>query len=176
MNGEGANALSLQTLARTLKVKPPSLYNHIGGLPELQRELARVNAANMAATFADAAIGKSGAAAVRSVASAYREYIHANPGLYTGSLRASGNAAIPDTELEAIEDRVVRIVLTILEPYGLADEAALHAVRGLRSLVHGFAGLEIAGGFGLPLDCDHSFARLLDVFVDGLENGRFREP
>ena len=37
------------------------------------------------------------------------------------------------------------------------------------SLVHGFATLEIAGGFGLPLDCDESFRRLVDMFIRGLQ-------
>ncbi len=44
----------------------------------------------------------------------------------------------------------------------------LHAVRGLRSIVPGFVTLEGAGGFGLPLDLDESFRRLVAAFVKGL--------
>jgi hypothetical protein len=44
----------------------------------------------------------------------------------------------------------------------------LHAVRGLRSLVHGFATLEVAGGFGMPLDIDESFRRLVELLISGL--------
>ena len=48
-------------------------------------------------------------------------------------------------------------------------EDGLHAVRGLRSVVHGFASLEVAGGFGLPLDLDESFRRLVEMFIGGLQ-------
>jgi hypothetical protein len=51
----------------------------------------------------------------------------------------------------------------------LEEDEAIHALRGLRSLVHGFATLEISGGFGIPLDLDESFSRLVDLFITGLE-------
>jgi len=44
----------------------------------------------------------------------------------------------------------------------------LHALRGLRSAVHGFATLEAVGGFGIPLSIDESFAWLVECFVGGL--------
>ncbi len=120
----------------------------------------------------DAALAKSGPAAVAAVAEAYRGYIKQHPGLYMASLRASGNQAQTGTpvdgELAAAEERVVRIVLAVLASFGLEGEDAVHAVRGLRSVVHGFATLEIAGGFGLPLDCDESFRRLMAMLVAGL--------
>jgi hypothetical protein len=56
----------------------------------------------------------------------------------------------------------------VLEPYRLGEDAAIHAVRGLRSIVHGFATLELAGGFGLALDRDESFLLLLRAYVAGL--------
>jgi hypothetical protein len=43
--------------------------------------------------------------------------------------------------------------------------------RGLRSVAHGFATLEVARGFGIPLDLDESFDRLLRAFVAGLRKG-----
>lgn len=61
------------------------------------------------------------------------------------------------------------MVLDALSGYGLRGDDALHAVRGLRSVIHGFAALESAGGFGLALDPDESFRRLVTAFVDGLK-------
>ena len=52
--------------------------------------------------------------------------------------------------------------------YGLRDEMALHMVRGFRSLVHGFVSLEVAGGFGLPLDLDKSFRLLIQGYIQML--------
>ncbi len=73
-----------------------------------------------------------------------------------------------DTELIVAEQEVVDIVLAVLTPYGLQGDDAIHAVRALRSVAHGFATLEAAGGFGLSLDTDESFRRLIDMFIAGL--------
>ncbi len=169
LNAGGPETLSLTSLAEHLGVQPPSLYNHINGLPGLQRQLAVLNATNLGERITRAAVGRSGAQALESIASAYRAYILENLGLYTTSLRASRNSPQPHPELEAAEGRVVQVVLAVVETFGLAGEDAIHAVRGLRSLVHGFATLEAAGGFGLPLDCDESFRRLIRIFIRGLE-------
>jgi hypothetical protein len=53
-------------------------------------------------------------------------------------------------------------VLAVLASYGLRGEDALHAARGLRSVAH---------GFGIHLDLDESFDRLLRAFVAGLRKG-----
>ena len=169
IDAEGVEALSLSRLATQLGIRTPSLYNHIDGLPGLQLALARRNAAVLAERLGNAAIGKSGGEAVRSVAQAFRDYIKSAPGVYTVATRRLPGQTQADTTLEQAESRVVEIVLAVVSSYGLEGEEALHAVRGLRSLVHGFATLETAGGFGLPLDLDESFRRLVDVFIAGLE-------
>jgi AcrR family transcriptional regulator len=170
INAEGLEALSLGRLAAQLGVQTPSLYNHIDGLPGLQRELALLNARALGDCLGNAAIGKSGAQALVALAQAYRTYIHDKPGVYLSGLRASLNQPVPDVELEQVEERLVNVVLVVMASLGLEGEDALHAVRGLRSVVHGFATLELAGGFGLPLDCDESFRRLLEMLVRGLQN------
>jgi AcrR family transcriptional regulator len=189
LDDEGPNALSLKALSDRLGVQTPSLYNHVDGMPGLLRELSLRNALDLGTCLGDAAMGRSGAPALEAVAQAYRSYIKQHPGLYMASLRASGaqmsdSTPLPGTELPgtelldnglpypalaAAEERVVRVVMAVLASFGLEGDDALHAVRGLRSLVHGFASLEIAGGFGLALDCDESFRRLLAMFIRGLE-------
>ena len=170
INTEGVEALSLSRLAKHLGVQTPSLYNHIDGMPGLQRELALRNVRALGERLGDAAVGKSGPQALKAVAQAYREYIKESPGVYMASLRASGAQETVDAELQSAEERVVRVVMAVVASFGLQSEDGLHAVRGLRSLVHGFATLEIDGGFGLPLSCDESFSRLLEVFIRGLES------
>lgn len=172
LDTEEPAALSLGRLAERLGVQTPSLYNHIAGLPDLLRRLALRNAQDLAACLRDAAIGRAGADALIAIGGAYRGYIKQHPGLYMASLRASGAQPTPDAELAAAEDRVVWVVLAVLASFGLSGADAVHAARGLRSVVHGFASLELAGGFGLPLDCDESFRRLLLVYVSGLQGGR----
>jgi AcrR family transcriptional regulator len=169
INEEGSEALSLSRLAKRLGVRTPSLYNHIDGLPGLKRELALMNVRALGKYLGEAAIGKSGPQALMAVAQAYRAYIKDSPGVYMVSLRAARTMQTVDAELQAEEDRVVRIAMAVVESFGLQGDDALHAVRGLRSIVHGFATLEIAGGFGLALDCDESFRRLVEAFIRGLQ-------
>ncbi len=168
LNAGGTKSLTLNRLAKKLGVQPPSLYNHIDGLPGLYSELSLRNAQLLGERFSQAAIGKSGAQAVLALAEAYRSYIKESPGLYLASLQASGSQPEPNEELAKAEQQVVAVCLAVLAGFGLDGADGLHAVRGLRSLVHGFATLEIAGGFGLPLDCDESFRRLMAMFVRGL--------
>lgn len=169
VNREGAAALSLQRLATELGIQTPSLYNHVDGLPGLQQALTVMNARALADCLSNAAIGKAGADALKSMAQAYRDYIKAAPGLYMITLRASGTQPAVDAKLEHEEARALRVVLAVIASLGVAGADAIHAARALRSVIHGFATLEIAGGFGLPVDCDESFRRLLDLLVEGLQ-------
>ncbi|WP_345711345.1 TetR-like C-terminal domain-containing protein, partial [Kineococcus glutinatus] len=67
----------------------------------------------------------------------------------------------------AAED-VVQDVLSVLAGFGLAEEDAVDAVRGLRALLHGFVALENAGGFRLPQDFDRSYERLVTAYAASL--------
>jgi hypothetical protein len=60
----------------------------------------------------------------------------------------------------------------VLGGSGLEGDDVIHAVRALRSAVHGFAALEASGGFGLAVDPDVSFRRLVDALAAGLAGGR----
>jgi AcrR family transcriptional regulator len=169
VNVEGAAALTINRLARELGVRPPSLYNHISGMADLQHALALLSTQALGESIVNAVIGKSGAEGIIAAAQAYRKYIKEYPGLYQSGLRASGNLNTPDPALGTAEERVVRVILALIDSYGLAGEDAIHAARAFRSIVHGFTMLEVAGGFGIPLDLDESFTRLVQMLIRGIE-------
>lgn len=169
INAEGLEALSLGRLAKELGVRTPSLYNHVDGLPGLMRDLSILNARNLAERISEAAIGQSGSEAVRAIMHAIRAYIKEYPGLYLSTVRASGTQPEDNPELEQEEARSVKVGMAVMASFGLEENEAIHALRGLRSVVHGFATLEISGGFGIPLELDESFSRLVDLFIVGLE-------
>lgn len=175
LNSEGVDALSLNRLAEELGIRTPSLYNHIDGLPGLRRELSILNARNLAERLSDAAIGQSGPVAVMSIMQAYRSYIKEFTGLYLATLRASGKQEKVDPDLQKEEARSLKVAMAIMASFGLEGEDAIHAVRALRSLVHGFATLEVSGGFGIPLDLEESFVRLVDLFIAGLQKQKEEE-
>lgn len=161
----GLMGLSLADLAAQLGVRPPSLYNHIPSMAALQRDLAVLGVRELGARLARAAVGKAGDGAVIALADAYRAFVRERPGLYAATQQAP---ASDDEEWRAEAGEVVAIVGATLAEYGLQGDDAIHAIRALRSLLHGFATLEAQGGFGIPLDLDVSFRRLLDIFIAGL--------
>jgi hypothetical protein len=65
-------------------------------------------------------------------------------------------------------------MLAVLTAWGLDGQEAVHAVRVIRSALHGFVTIETDRGFGLPLDLDESFERLIAVLLAGLAAGDAR--
>jgi AcrR family transcriptional regulator len=169
---EGLDGVTLAELASRLGVRTPSLYNHVDGLGGLRRELALLGLRELGRRIGRAAMGKTTDEATFAVARAYREFVKERPGLYTATVRSSRLAYPGDPDFEVAEGQAFEAVLAVLASYDLRGEEALHAARGLRSLVHGFATLEVTGGFGIPLDLDESFDRLLRTFVSGLRGKR----
>jgi AcrR family transcriptional regulator len=164
--------ITLAQVAEKLGVRIPSLYNHVEGLAGLRREVALLGVRALTTQVQAAAIGRAGDDAVIAIAHAVRAFGQTHPGLYTASLRAVDPA---DQELSAAAQALLDVLLRALAAYQLSETDALHAIRGLRSIVHGFVSLEAAGGFGLPLDLDESFDRLVRGFVANLRSAH-REP
>jgi AcrR family transcriptional regulator len=165
-DARGLESLTLAAVAEQLHVRLPSLYNHIDGLGGLRRELALLGARELAERLRNAAVGVAGEAAVLALANAYRAYILQHPGRYAATVRAP---AAEDEEFQRLAQTLIDTFRAVLAAYELAGDDALHTIRGLRSLTHGFASLELAGGFGLPLDRDESYRRLLRAYLVGLK-------
>ena len=163
---EGIEQLSLGRLAERLGIRTPSLYNHVAGLPGLKRDLALYCLRDVLNRLLRATTGKSRAEAIFAFANAYRAYARETPGRYALTLQAP---APFDQELQTVSQQLIEVALAVLAPYKLSEEEAIHAIRSLRSIVHGFISLEVVGGFGLPVDLDASFHWLINVFVAGLD-------
>ena len=169
-DAEGLDGLTLGRLAQRLGVKTPSLYNHVAGLPDLQAELALRAKRSLGAQLARAAIGKAGDEAAFALADAFRAFIKQYPARYALTVRPLPGDASGNYRAQAADEEIVEIVLAVLASYGLSGQQAIHAVRGIRSIVHGFSTLELTGGFGLPLDADASFRVLCETWVTGLRD------
>ena len=164
---EGWDALTLARVAGKLRVRSPSLYNHVGGLEALRRELKLLVMRELNTALTRATIGKSRDDAVRALAAAYRAFVKRHPGTYAATMVA---APKNDPAVEAAAGHIVETLLSVLSGYGLDRREGIHAIRALRSAVHGFAALEVAGGFGIPLDVDKSFDWLVSSLLKGLSS------
>jgi AcrR family transcriptional regulator len=158
----GLANLTLAGLAQRLGVRQPSLYKHIDSFNGLQRSIAVRAKTELAATLGRAAVGQARGEAITSMSKAYRNWALEHPGRYAAAQRPSTPG---DTEAEAVDRAIVEIVADVLAGYHLRGDDAIDGVRALRAALHGFVTLEASGGFGLPVDIDRSFDRL----VGGLE-------
>ena len=170
---EGLESLSFAKLAKHFNVKAPSLYNHVEGMEGLRRALRLRGLAHLLSVLQRAAVGRSGKEALTAIARAYRDYARIHPGLYMLTLQASEG---DDIEVHKAGRAVLEVVLAALNGYGLDGDEALHATRCLRSALHGFVALETGGGFGLALNLDETFDRLLDMLDSGFRSAPQRLP
>lgn len=161
----GLDGVTLAAVAARLGVRPPSLYNHVAGRDELLRGLALRSTRELTAALRNAAVGRAGTDALAATAHAYRDYARAHPGRYAATVRAPEPG---DTEHAEVAGDALDVVTTALRAWALDEEEAIHAVRTIRSALHGFVALECGGGFGIPLDLDTSFERLVATLAAGL--------
>ncbi|WP_168123718.1 TetR/AcrR family transcriptional regulator [Paenibacillus sp. HB172176] len=162
----GFEEVTLALLARKLNVKSPSLYNHMNGLPELKEQLTLLGLERLNMQLEQGIGEKSGKEGVLKAANAYLTFADQHPGLYTLIQRSpSGDS----TRLQALSGEVVDRMIAVLEPYQLDEASRIHAVRGFRSLLHGFASIKQGGGFGMPIAIDDSLSFALECFFLGLE-------
>jgi AcrR family transcriptional regulator len=161
----GWDQLTLAALAARFGVRQPSLYKHVTGLGEVRRDVSVLAGRDLHAAISAAAVGRSGVDALQAMADAYRIFAKKHPGRYAASVIAPPP---DDTEYEQVAASIVTTVGAVLAGFGLEGDDAIHAIRGLRSLMHGFVSLEEAGGFALPQDLDESYRRLIEGFGVGL--------
>jgi AcrR family transcriptional regulator len=164
----GWDQLTLAALAARFGVAVPSLYKHVDGLPALRRGISvlAVNELGAVLAAADRRAAPDPDARLRALAEAYRRWALRHPGRYDATVRA---APVGDREHVAASDRVLRLVLEILQEQGLGGDAAVDAARTLRAALHGFVVLEMSGGFGLSRDVERSFAAMVATIQRGLD-------
>jgi AcrR family transcriptional regulator len=162
----GFENLSMGLLAERLAVKTPSLYKHVTSQADLAHRIAVLAMTEVADAIRDAIQGRAGSDALAAGAQAMRTYVREHPGRY-----AAGNAArptAPDDPLIPAVGRVLASWAAMLRGYQLDSNQEIHAMRMLRSVLHGFATLETAGGFQIDASIDDSFTWMIHFIDQGL--------
>ncbi|GEA84493.1 TetR-like C-terminal domain-containing protein [Cellulomonas gelida] len=157
----GLAHVTMSVLAERLGVRAPSLYKHVDGQGDLNRRVAVLALTELGGALRDALQGRAGKDALDAAARAIRSYAVAHPGRYSATVRIDADEL--DEQLVAAGARVLDSLSAVLVGYPVAPEDTVHALRMLRSLFHGFAVLEAAGGFQLATDLDESFTWLVDA-------------
>jgi AcrR family transcriptional regulator len=164
LDEHGADAVTLTAIAGRAGVAAPSLYRHVAGRDELRALVGARILEEMTDRFAGAVMGRHGAEAVAALLRAYRDYAREYPARYL----AVPLDPLHDPALRAAGRRQLDVVLTALRGYALDGSAAIHTVRCLRAVAHGFVSLEAAGGFGLPESLDETYQQLITIIVGSL--------
>ncbi|WP_239617545.1 TetR-like C-terminal domain-containing protein [Cohnella mopanensis] len=161
----GWEQITLANVAGQLGIKTPSLYNHVEGLPDLRQKLALYASEQLRDQLHDAAIGHTGKQAFIEVGKAYVAFVRQHPGLYEAINRVSE----PKPQMfEQTSEAILNLFIRLMQPLGIPSEEAVHAIRGLRSMVHGFASLEAMGGFQMQEDLMESLSKTITYYIDGL--------
>ncbi len=159
----GAGRLTMGLLAERLGVRTPSLYKHVAGQEDLNRRIAGLALSEAADAVGGAVQGHAGRDALAAAARAFRLFVLQHPGRYAATIGMEPTG--PDDPLATGGRRLLDAFLAVLRGYDLPERDVDHALRMLRSLFHGFATLQSAGGFQWSADVDESFEWLV-AFAD----------
>lgn len=164
-NQFGLHEVTMANLAKHLNVKSPSLYNHIDGLPELFYRLTLLALKDLYVELKNAAEGLVNEEALYALSSAYTSFARKNPGLYELTIQAPNS---DQDELTKVARDILNLFEDCMKAYLLDEEATIHAIRGFRSILHGFTSIDQKKGFGLPIDTDKSLSFLIEAFLKGI--------
>lgn len=162
----GLGNVTMGALAQRLGVRAPSLYKHVGGQADINRRIAVLALTELGDALRDALQGRAGRDALAAAARTMRAYVVQHPGRYAATIRV--DPGLPDDPLVAAGARVFESLSAVLAGYRIDPADTVHALRMLRSLFHGFATLEAAGGFQLETDVGDSFEWLIAFVHRGL--------
>ena len=164
VDAQGHEALTLAAVAARSGVATPSLYKHVASLAELRALAGARVTAEMAEHLTEAILGLSGDEAVSALMRAARSFVVEHPRRY--ALMPLDTLHDPFTAKAGT--KLMNVFLAVLRGYGLKGSAAIHAIRCMRVIAHGFASLEAGGGFGLPEGLDQTYQQLIDMFIASL--------
>jgi len=164
----GLDRFGMGQLAERLGVKTPSLYKHVTSQADLTHRIALQAMVELGDAIRDATQGRAGSDALVAASRAMRAYIKEHPGRYDAGNRTTATG--PGDPLLAAGGRLLASLSAVLHGFQLDPGQEIHALRMLRSMVHGFATLEVNGGFQLDTDIDRSFDWMIALIDQGLRS------
>lgn len=160
----GWTEFRLSQLAENLGIRTPSLYNHIQDLEEVRWEMKRRSLQMLGDRLSlKLKTSATGSERIFEFLNAYRSFAKSHPQFYPLTIESTEF----DLELKPLGDRILAVCLEVFR-FPTLDEASVHRIRILRSLLHGFIVLEEAGGFGRKESIEESFKKI----TESLESGR----
>lgn len=165
-NQMGLEHVTMKTLSDSVGVQPPSLYNHIKGLDDLQHELMLYGWRHMEERMLEAAVGVSGYAAWEAICRAFYQYATENPGVFSAMLWYN---KYQNDEARSVTDRLFLICSKITASLNISEENCNHLLRTFRAFLEGFSLLVNNHAFGYALPVEDSFNLSLKILIAGMK-------
>lgn len=162
----GLAELTMARVAERLGVRSPSLYKHVASQEDLQRRIAALAFDEVADAMGVAIQGRSGRDALGAAAHVLRRFVLEHPGRYAATVGLA--PAGPDDPIAIAAMRGLPPLEAMLRGYDIGSGDMTHALRTVRSALHGFATLQAANGFQWVADVDTSFEWLIELLDRGL--------
>lgn len=162
------NNFSIRELAKSLDVKPSSLYNHIKSMDELLGEICHLAILKLNTYQFKAIENVTKDEAFWNLAIAYKTFVKDHPELY--------NVIINIYKVQNNKDLINALEITapfikILDNYPLTKDEKAHWQRIFRALLHGFVSQEEAGYFShFNINEEDTFKIAINCYIDGLHN------
>lgn len=164
----GFAGLTMGRLAERVGVRTPSLYKHVAGQEDLNRAIAALALDEAAHAVGTAIQGRAGRDALGAAAGAFRDFVVTHPGRYAATIGVEPTG--PDDPIALAGLRLLEAFSAVLDSYAVGPGHRDHALRTVRSALHGFATLQSANGFQWSADVDESFEWLVDLLDRGLRS------
>lgn len=165
-NEQGLEALSMKRLAAQLGVQPPSLYNHIGSLAELKRELMLSGWRELEQRMLRSAAGIGGWEAFRAMCREFYRFAVGNCGVFNAMLWYNKYS---DSEAMAATGELFTYFYRTMAGLNISRDTSEHLMRTIRGFLEGFALLVNNGAFGHSASIDESFELSLEVLIAGMK-------
>ncbi len=158
---DGAEALSMQSVATAIGVRAPSLYKRFPARAQLLIAVENEALGELQGVLSAGPSSSEPVTRLRAIARAYRRFAHEHPRLY--ALIFSGATAHDERALDARRKAGAPALDALSELVG--PESALAATRVLTAFMHGFVAMESAGEFRLGPGINDAFQLGLDSIL-----------
>lgn len=162
---DGLNMVSLKAVAEKLNIRTPSLYNHISSLDNLFLEVAHNGMKVMNSQMTQAAVGKSGDAAIKSVSVAYLKYMITHPGIYEAIQWANWHK---NSETIAIYENYQELLTKLILSCDFKTQNNDEILRLLMSTLHGYSTLELENALLNPEEAIKGLINTMEIVMLGL--------
>lgn len=161
----GLHNVSLKAVAERLKIKTPSLYNHIENLDDLLREVAHKGMQTMNERMEKVAIGKSGKIAIKAVSIEYLNFMIEHPGVYETIQWATWNGSEITMQ---IFGNYLSLLKTLVLSCGAKSDQIDEILSILTGIIHGYTTLQLRYAFDNPDQVRSNLSNAIETVFIGL--------